>query len=63
MVNRTTGLEVLLGETQDGETRHISAAELTNFLPPRAKIDENAVIREVRAWVRQRIATGDAGRA
>ncbi len=41
----------------------ISPADLMKFLPMREQMDENAVIRQFREWVRQRIAAGDAGKA
>jgi len=36
---------------------------MLKFLSLREKLDENAVIRQFRDWVRQRIAAGDAGKA
>jgi Uma2 family endonuclease len=41
----------------------ISPADLMKFLPMREQMDENAVIRQFREWVRQKIAAGDAGKA
>jgi Uma2 family endonuclease len=36
-------------------------ADLTRFLNLRGQMDENAIVRELRAWLRQRPATGGSG--
>jgi Uma2 family endonuclease len=37
---------------------HVTPADLAGFLPLRTQMDENAVIRQFRAWVRQRHPAG-----